>query len=505
MIRILLPALLILSSAVSNLVLGPNKLHAGQLRAGVAKVDITNEDAGPVDGRMHVRVLVISNEDTDVVLITVDAVAIGEIGHIGNDYLPNVRAAIKNELEIDPSQVIVNASHCHGIICDDIEQRTIRAVRQAASARVPVRIGAGTASEDRVMENRRLTLKSGKVIDVRHAYALPPDEKIAAVGPVDPEIGLLRLDRLDGTPLAVVYNFACHPIQGVPSGANTADMTGFASELVEETLGHHAVALFVQGCAGDINPVSYKAVDRPRSAEVLGNFLGLSALEGLRKVQPSDDTRLKIVNETLALPRADLGQRIVSLNAERDELVRSLQGTFLNLDSFLPLIVKYRLADPFPSASAYEYLRQQQRGRHELKHLDKVNRANIDAYIRNVRVMEQITRINTNLRLLEKHQQQMLASGRRTINAELTALRIGNFVLTTFPGELTVRIGLNIKQRSSHPLTFVAGYTNGYLYYAPTAKQLGNVGGAQEDSDCLLAPQWQELYETKVAEVLADI
>ena len=96
----------------------------------------------------------------------------------------------------------------------------------------------------------------------------------------------------------------------------------------------------------------------------------------------------------------------------------------------------------------------------------------------------------------------MIESGKRTIDAEIGALRVGDFVLTTFPGELTVQIGINIKQQSPHDLTFVAGYTNGYLYYAPTADQLDNVGGAQEDSDCLLAPQWQRLYENKVAELL---
>ena len=73
------------------------------------------------------------------------------------------------------------------------------------------------------------------------------------------------------------------------------------------------------------------------------------------------------------------------------------------------------------------------------------------------------------------------------------------------PGELSVRIGLNIKKMSPHKLTFVAGYTNGYIYYAPTAEPLRNVGGAQEDSDCLLAPRWQKVYEDKVAEMLRKL
>jgi len=34
----------------------------------------------------------------------------------------------------------------------------------------------------------------------------------------------------------------------------------------------------------------------------------------------------------------------------------------------------------------------------------------------------------------------------------------------------------------------------GYIYDTPTAKQLQNVGGAQEDSDCLVAPEWEQLF-----------
>jgi hypothetical protein len=51
----------------------------------------------------------------------------------------------------------------------------------------------------------------------------------------------------------------------------------------------------------------------------------------------------------------------------------------------------------------------------------------------------------------------------------------------------------------------VAGYTNGYIYYAPTAEQLQNVGYAQEDSDCILAPQWHKLYMDHVAAMLENL
>ena len=256
--------------------------NAGELMAGVAKVDITDRQAGPVNDPLFVKALVLKSDSTTAVLITVDAVAIGEIGYIKNDYLPKVRARLKKEFGIEPKNVLVNASHCHGIVASDVGERTVRAVKAAFEKMVPVNIGAGVGHENRIMENRRLKLKSGKEIDVRHAYSLPPDEEVAEVGPIDPQIGVLRLDRKDGRTLAVVYNFACHPIQGVPSGANTADIVGFASNAIEENLSEGTLALFVQGCGGDINPIDYKHVDHPRNAEPLGNKLGLSTLRAIR-------------------------------------------------------------------------------------------------------------------------------------------------------------------------------------------------------------------------------
>jgi len=478
--------------------------HADQIQAGAAKVDITSEDT-LVNDRLFVKALVLQNEQVVVAIVTVDAVAIGEIGHIGNDYLGNVRARVERELGIPPTNVLINASHCHGVVCADVEERTFEAIRQAHGNVVPVQVGTGVGREDRIMENRRLLLKNGREVDVRHAYSMPPDEEVAAVGPIDPEIGVLRLDKADGSPLAVLYNFACHPIQGVPSGGNTADVTGFASQVIEDNLGEGTVALFVQGCAGDINPVFYKDVDHPRSAEPLGNMLGLSTLQAVRRVRTSSDKRLTIRSEQLALPRADFAERIAAMEAEQTRLLRSLRGTSLNLKTFIPLVVKYNVSSEFPSYYSHRYLHDKSLGRDDLDKLDAENRRNMQQYIRNINTMEQLTRINTNLALLRKHQADNVAAGSRTLDVELACLRVGDFVLTTFPGELTVRIGLNIKRSSPHESTFVAGYTNGYIYYAPTTEQLRNAGGAQEDSDCLLAPEWQAIYEAKAAEMLGEL
>ncbi len=482
----------------------PNASAAG-LEAGAAMVDITDYEAGPVNDVLYAKALVLRSGDITAVIATVDAVAIEEIGPIKSGYLDNVRSQLQEQLQIDPHNVIVNASHCHGIVVADVADRTVQAVKEAAEKLTPVKIGVGVGHEDRVSANRRLKLKSGRELDVRHAYSLPPDEEVASVGPIDPQIGVLRLDDEDENTVAVVYNFAVHPIQGVPGGGNTADIIGYASKVIEDNAGEGTVALFLQGCAGDLNPAFYKDVDHPRDAEPLGNYLGLSTLEAYRAIEPQEDDRLVIINETRELPRADFAQRIAELEAELDRLLGTLRGTSMNLKTFLSSVTKYSLADEFPSYYSHRYLHEEMLGRDHLKRLDAENLRNMERYIENIYTMEELTRVQTNLRLLRKNQAKNVAAGKRTIDVELTAWRIGDFVLTTFPGELVVRIGLNIKEASPHEHTFVAGYTNGYIYYAPTTEQALNVGGAQEDSDCLLAPEWQPIYEEYAAELLKQL
>ena len=478
---------------------------AADLMAGAAKVDITNVEAGPVNDRLYARALVVKSGDTTAVIVAVDAVAIGEIGHIKNDYLGKVRSQVERDLKVKHSNILINASHCHGVVCNDVDQRTVQAIKTAHQNLVPVKVGVGVGHENRIMENRRLKLKNGKEVDVRHAYSMPADEDVASIGPIDPQIGILRLDRADGQTVAVIYNFACHPIQGVPNGGNTADITGFASRVIEDNLSDGAVALFIQGCGGDINPIGYKGVDTPRDAEPLGNLLGLSTLKGLKQTTSQADPILVVINETLTLPRADVADRIAALEAEQIRLLNSLKGTTLNLKTFLPMVVKYNLAPEFPSYYSHRYLLEEKQERPDMTKLDADNRRNMKQYIENIRTMEELTRLQTNLALLKRHQAENIAAGKRTLDVEVVGLRIGEFTLITFPGELTVQIGLNIKKGSPHPRTFVAGYTNGYIYYAPTTEQLQNVGGAQEDSDCILAPEWQGLFEKRAAEILKKL
>ncbi|MEI7920576.1 MAG: hypothetical protein WCJ40_01565 [Planctomycetota bacterium] len=476
------------------------------LKAGIARVDVTDRVAKPANDPLYVKALVLKQSTTTLVLITVDAVAIGGIGPVGNDYLEKVRNQVWTDLQIPATSLVINASHCHGIVRTDIADLTIKAVKEAYSSLVEVRSGAGTGLENRIMENRRLTLRDGSESDVRHAYSVVAEEQVANIGPVDPEIGLMKLERMDGKTLAVLYNFACHPIHGVPNKGNTADFPGFASQVIEENTTDGALAFFVQGCGGDINPIRYKDVNNPRDAETLGNLLGLSVLKGIKKIQTQDQSPLKVVHETLRLPRAaDYEKRMDAMKAKQLQLLQSLQGTSLNFKNFMPLFMKYKMSPEFPLYDSHLYKREDSSRRDGLKTLDIENRANLEAYEKNIKTMEELTRLQTNLDLLKMHQAQTKAAGTKELLVEVVGIRVGEFVMVTFPGELTVQIGLNIKKLSPHELTFVAGYTNGYIYYTPTSQQRKNTGYAQEDCDSLVAPEWQKLFEDKVLDILKKL
>jgi len=486
---------------------------AASLRAGVAKSDITtNAEGAVVRDPLYAKALVLDDGATTAVVIAMDTTAIGGrhisrgmLNDVGEEFLPNLRARIEEELGIPGRHVLVNASHTHPpgrLLCDDAEQvaRTFDAVSRAARNMTPVKIGSGVGHEDRITMNRTLRLKDGRDWSIRHSNPCPPDEEVAGVGPVDPEIGILRVDRMDGRPLAVVYNFACHPLFGDPRGAITANFPGVASRVIEETLGNDAMALFLQGAGGDVIDVFFKDFNRPRDIEPLGAMLGLSTLEELRDIE-TKDAKLSVISEIIELPRrTDIPERIAALRREQAELLESLRFTSLNLKSFLPLYIKYALSPDYPSDCSYRYLQAEKIGSDELRAMDSYNRQNIEKYLRNIYAMEELARIQDKIATLEKHQAINLEAGEPTIRAEVQGIKVGDCALITSPAELLVEVGLNVKRASPYEHTFIAAYSNGYIHYGPPAAAYSR--GGYEVTECLLAPEWQQIYEKKANEII---
>jgi neutral ceramidase len=118
----------------------------------------------------------------------------------------------------------------------------VEGVKTAKSKLEPARIAIG-AGFSMANINRR-----ARDVDGRVSLGLNPD------GPTDRQIGLIRLERTDGAPIAIIANYAMHGT--VLSGENLqigGDGPGTVSAYVEQKVG--APVLYVNGAAGNLAPI----------------------------------------------------------------------------------------------------------------------------------------------------------------------------------------------------------------------------------------------------------
>ena len=201
-------------------------LHAAALRAGVAQVSITKDKpTATVNDLVYAKALVVDDGTTKVAIVCLD------VGGLPSALVSGVRTRVQEGLGIAESHVLLAASHNHHTQGQTGPERGGASFRGGPdrptrpwcrSSTVPV-----SATSRRITMNRRLRLKNGKAWTIRRANPSPKDADVVGLGPLDPQIGILRLDRLDGRPLAVLYNFAGHAYGGVPSGGVTADFPRF--------------------------------------------------------------------------------------------------------------------------------------------------------------------------------------------------------------------------------------------------------------------------------------
>ncbi len=137
-----------------------------------------------------------------------------------------------------------------------VKQKLIDGIVEAKGKLAPARLRVGTTRSTANI-NRRSRDPNGKIY-----LGLNPD------GPVDRQVGLLRLDRPDGTPIALIANYAMHgTVLGGKNQLISGDAPGTVAAYVEQKLG--APMLYINGATGDIAPIYsvYDDFKRVRIAE----------------------------------------------------------------------------------------------------------------------------------------------------------------------------------------------------------------------------------------------
>ncbi len=280
--------------ALAALLLGAApSFAAAVLRAGVAKTDITpppgellwgyesrvKPATGTIDP-LYARVLVLEAGDKRLALVTLD------LGRsFGPASLAQLRESAKRSSGI--SCLLVAASHTHSapVVEDEYKngppawERTAlvkigRAIQEAVQGMVEARLGTGTGVAY-IGHNRLRVNADGSVSWFERNLTRIP------TAPVDPTVSVLRVDRADGSSLAILTNYACHPVVfGSDNLQYSADFPAVMNRVVEEKFGGRTLSFFLQGAPGDINP--YFAVtpleeDAVKERDWTGERLGREA------------------------------------------------------------------------------------------------------------------------------------------------------------------------------------------------------------------------------------
>jgi hypothetical protein len=180
------------------------------------------------------------------------------------------------------------------VYTDFVEKKLIDGIREARAKLAPARLGVGWGFSQANI-NRR-----AKDIDGKASLGLDPD------GPVDRRIGLLRIEKEDGSIMALISNY---PIHGTVLGGEnvliSGDAPGIVSTYVEEKTG--APLIFINGAAGNLAPI-YSVYPTPEAGH-LGEFrvlLGEKILEANRKLTTTTkDVTLFSGSLTVETPRKD--------------------------------------------------------------------------------------------------------------------------------------------------------------------------------------------------------
>lgn len=399
------------------------------MKVGSAKVDITPPLNIPylaylprqgkfkgVHDPLYARALVFDDNKMKIAIISADSIGYNN-ELLGEEYnfLSEVRGKIQERTGILGLNVMLATTHAHstpettgitrlldangaGEWLEVLIEQLTSAVEMANQNLVEMSIKAGLGEARGIAKNRR---KGAMTLDEQRAN-----------GFVDESVGILLFQTEDFSASDIIINYACHPVTVQVQPLVSADYPGVATKLVEKVVNGCRNCLFLQGSAGDINPMRDDTRDF-KDVELYGNILGGEVIKTVAQMKAPDypvmPNIIGIASKTIMLPSRDL-----------------------------PDPKPYREAFVSALNSAQESGTQEERDRH----------LRIAGYNRET------------LKRIER--------GDAPISVEIQVLRIGDALIVGIPGELFIGLGLQIKRESPASYTFISETTNGWIGYIPT-------------------------------------
>lgn len=291
---------------------------AGQdLLAGIAKIEITPSFNGPMFGYsnrkcgeskavhdpLFAKALVLQAGEQRVAIVTMD------LGSISSDV---VFKRVADELKIPV--LVLSLSHTHSgpafmayslnakepsPYLKELEAKIFDVVKQASESMSPARLSVGRGSIQ-LGYNRLLLRDDGR------SRALFDNLDRVPYGPVDPEVGLIRIDSLDGRPRALMVHYTAHPVAlGSTNCLYSADYPGVMKARVEAAM-PGVEAMFVQGATGETNPLFQGRTGNSdadfATMTKMGELLAAEVLRATKSMEPLPPGPASIVSKTQTLP-----------------------------------------------------------------------------------------------------------------------------------------------------------------------------------------------------------
>ncbi len=255
--------------------------------------------------------------------------------------------------------------------------------------------------------NRRLVMKDETL--KMNWMGVNPEDVLRTTGPIDPQLSVFQVvSKASGQVKAMMINFTLHPAILVGKDwLYSRDYIHFLTVDLKKVYGESVTVWFSNGAEGNINHINYKDLNQGRGFEEaarIGQRLAMYIDEAIKdKIKLQSET-LKSVMSPAQLPIRKLSEKTVK---DAKELWEACGGVYPSLLDGVP---------------------------------DEV-------YAREI------------IKLASMNEE--------FITTELQAVNLCGILIVSFPGEVFVEFGLEVKERSGFKNTVVVGLANDYVGYIP--------------------------------------
>jgi neutral ceramidase len=393
----------------------------------------------------QVRALVITRGEVQMAILTAD------LANIDSYFADRIRKTITAATGLSYESILLNVSHSHAglwprenneklhgefseltpaerVYFEKLPYDFASAAVKALARLKPARISGGTGLAPGIAVNRRERTEDGRTILGWNKENF-----------IDEEVPTIRIDGHDGSAIATVVGFGCHPVSlGGEVPYSGSDFIGPLRSQVEVIRG--GICLFLQGAAGNVLPLE-AFCDAPGPEIAMGRRLGLEAVHAVIDAEPRE----------IEIERIAYGSVTpIALYRKRALVPQPSQPiAFRRKVLQLPLNPPLSLGEMESELAAKEADFQEKKGSGAGREL--------------------LNPIGYHIDWLKKIINWSTSSSLPTeIEGEIWVARMGDVAIVGTPGEVFTEIGHQVRKASPFAATIFAGYCQGVLGYIST-------------------------------------